>query len=449
MTDYSKQIQRIKTKIPEAKRADRRCKVFGASSHKYEISKPVTQYEVSAFEMKYSIELPACYKAFVLQIGNGGIGYNGSAAGPFYGIYPFGTRVNELIYDNTEKYLKNDSVIYPGMTDDYWKELVKNIEENDLSDDDFEEAMGVIYGGVLPFGSQGCSYLHGIILNGQYKGRVVNLDVDRQKPHVAFEANFLDWYERWLDEIVSGELLKDGPSWFGYSKGGSEEELLDSYIASDDKKSREDCLAGLLDKNALKEETLKRVENLIENSAEHKLPLIKLLCKSSYEKAKPYLLELIKDDLLSVFQFVFWYAKNNSNEWLSIITENVSRINDKETFRFCTYLLEESKINYGDIVIPFTKSEDEEIRSQAFYSLGKLPDKKQYIEIFIEGLKDNNNKVLLYVLQALSNVKDDRLLKYYREIAERFPEEQDYILSNLNYRLAEYGLTNRTVFQIY
>ncbi len=48
-------------------------------------------------------------------------------------------------------------------------------------------------------------------------------------------------------------------------------------------------------------------------------------------------------------------------------------------------------------------------------------------------------------LQALSGVKDKKLLNHYKQIAERFPIEQDYILANLNHRLADYGLTNKTI----
>ena len=44
-------------------------------------------------------------------------------------------------------------------------------------------------------------------------------------------------------------------------------------------------------------------------------------------------------------------------------------------------------------------------------------------------------------MQALSGVEDKRLLPYYKQIAKRFPEEKDYVLSNLEHRLASFGLT--------
>lgn len=324
--------------------------------------------------------------------------------------------------------------------------MTKNIDDNDdISDDDFEQELCRIYAGILPIGSQGCAYLHGLVLNGPYKGQIVNADAERQKPRFAFENNFLDWYERWLDEVISGELLTDSPSWFGYCKGGSPNELWASYLSSNSSIDREDCIVGLLNKNILPKEILNQAELAIGGNPEERVSLIQLLCKSDYEKSKPYLIELAKADLLSVFKFVYWYAKNRSFEWLTFIEENINRIDDEERFRFCTYLLRETHIDYGRLLIPFTKDDKEGIKVQAFYTLGRLANKKDYLETFIGGLKDESSRVVHSALQALEGVKDGRLLEYYKYLAEKFPVEQDYVLSNLNHRLADYGLTNKSI----
>jgi len=447
MTDYNEQVQRIKQKLQAAKKADTKLKVFGADSHKYTLSKPATAEEVTQFEQQYSIELPGCYKAFLLQVGNGGNAYASSAAGPFYGIYPLGKNVDELIYDTVERDLKNDCIIYPKMPDDYWTSLTQKLND-DLSDEDYGNERGRIFGGILPIGSQGCSYLHGIVLNGPYTGRVVNLDIDAQKPRFAFESNFLDWYERWLDEVISGQLMQGGPSWFGYSMGGLEEQLLELFLSAKDEEQKADCLNGILNKHTLQKEIVENIEQQVfQHTRGINAQLIQILCKFNYEKAKPYLIELVKTDLLSVFQFVYWYAKDKSREWAPVIEADISRIDDGETFRFCTYLLTETKGNFGPLIIPFTEKEDEDIRVTAFYTLGKLNNRQQFIDTFIKGLNDPSNRVIHTALQALSGVKDKRLLPHYKHLAEKFPVEQDYILSNLNQRLAEYGLTNVTVLR--
>ncbi len=446
-TKYHDQIQRIKRKLKEAKKADKDLKVFGADDHQYIINKPATAFEVTEFEEAYSIQLPECYKAFVLEVGNGGAGTQNSAAGPFYGIYPLGKYVDELITDNTKKYLKGPCVIYPKMTDNQWNELTKNIDEDTISDKQYEEEIGKLWAGILPVGSQGCTYIHGVILNGPYKGMVVNLDMEQQKPQFAFEKNFLDWYERWLDEVISGELIEDGPSWFGYNMGGTEESILEAYTNTEDEDDKIDCLYGLLSKNRLKESSLNKIIEILNTSDDHKDLLIRILCKTNYEKAKPYLLSLSNEDMLTVFQSVFWYAKDKSHEWLTYIQENINKINDEKTFQFCTYLLIEMKCEYGELLLPFTKNDNEEIRIDAFFALGELENKKDFIDTFIEGMKDSSNQVIHTTLQALSGVKDTRLLEHYKNLAEKFPKEQDSILVNLNHLLADYGLTNKTILK--
>jgi hypothetical protein len=446
MTLFDDQIQRIKNKLTQAKKTDKDFKVFGASSHKYQVDHPVTIEEVSKFEDRYGIHLPDCYKSFILQVGNGGIAYE-SAAGPFYGIYPLGKNVDELISDNTEKYLRNDCVIYPGMSDQYWKSLNANIDNNDdISDEDLEQEHGKIFGGILPIGSQGCSYLHGVILNGTYKGRIVNLSIDMQQPQFTFEDNFLDWYERWLDEVISGELLEEGPSWFGYSMGGPDSALIRLFLAAEDIQQKTDCLAGILSKKKLEPATIQIAEEQFLNGRdEYKTKLLQIITKFDYERAKPYLVELVQTDIGSVCKFIYWYAKGKSAEWASLIGEYMERIDEDEAFRFCTYILVAGKTDFGHLIVPFTQKDNENIRITAFYTLGQLKNKSDFLDIFIKGLNDDSNRVIHITLQALSTVHSTKLLEHYKRIAEKFPVEEDYILSNLNHRLAEYGLTNKTI----
>lgn len=443
---YSDQIQRIKKKILEAKDADKNYIAFGADQHKYQLNKPATAEKITEIENKYSIELPDCYKSFVLTVGNGGIGWQDSSAGPFFGIYPLGENMNELIDVDAEKYLKNRCVIHPKMTNEFWEALSQKINGDEtMTDEEYDHERGNLWAGILPVGSQGCSYLHGVVLNGPYRGRVVNLDIDGQKPNFAFEKNFLDWYERWLDEVISGELIDGGTGWFGYQMGGTEEELLTIFTSSTDLAEKDDCLNGLLNKKKLKHQTLSHIERLIDVNPAYKNKLIQNICKSDYERAKPHLMELLKTDLLSVFSFIYWYAKDRAKEWLKVIEAHIFRIEDEETFRFFTYLLKETNTNYGSLITPFASHPIDEIRLQSLYTLGQLKNKKDYIEIFIEGLRDPSNRVIHASLQALSGLKDKRLLASYKELAEKFPIEQDYILANLNHRLADYGLTNKTI----
>ncbi|NVN17254.1 hypothetical protein GUA46_02785 [Muricauda sp. HICW] len=213
------QIARLKKKLQRAKERDHLYKVFGAGSHRYELNAPASCSIIDAIEQHYEIQLPECYKSFVLNIGNGGRSYLCSGAGPFFGIYPVGENLDDLIHGKVEQHLKKSCSIYPNMSTIQWDKMTDSLYDDDITDEDYEELNGNLYGGLLPIGSQGCSYIHALVLNGPYKGRVVNMDRGEQiPPRFSEYTNFLDWYEGWLDEIISGKLITITPSWFGYPK---------------------------------------------------------------------------------------------------------------------------------------------------------------------------------------------------------------------------------------
>jgi len=446
-TELLNQIERIKKKLIIAKNEDKALKVFGASSHKYKIGKTVSADLIIHFETEYNLELPEDYKAFLLHIGNGGKSDQDAAAGPSYGIFPFGKNLEEFVYSNPENCLKQNCRIYPKMSDEFWTELTQNIDENDdISREDFDEELGKMFAGILPIVSQGCSYYYGLVLNGEFKGRVVNIDIDRQKPFFTFESNFLNWYERWLDGIIPESTMAKEPDLFRYTLGGFSGYILEVYFSTEDDETKMECLNGILKKEALNAETLNVLEEQYKIcSGEIQKTILQILTKFDYERAKPYLVDFSKQSLLTVFQFVFWYAKGKSADWLEFIKANADTIEDDETFRFCTYLLKETKLDYGAIIIPFTSNKSEEIRVSAYYALGQMGNKKEYISVFIEGFQDSSNRVIHTTLQALDGVEDRRLLKHYKMITEKFPKEKDYILANLNHRLKAYGLTNKTI----
>ena len=56
---------------------------FGATAHRYAFHTPLSEEAVAAFEARYNIVLPADYRAFLREVGNGG-------AGPGYGMCKLG-----------------------------------------------------------------------------------------------------------------------------------------------------------------------------------------------------------------------------------------------------------------------------------------------------------------------------------------------------------------------
>ena len=291
-------------------------------------------------------------------------------------------------------------------------------------------------------GSQGCAYYHALVLTGPYAGRVVNVNWDLIQPTFAFETNFLDWYERYLDEVISGQLLDDRPTWFGYHRGEAAEVLLTEYEQTNDRKTQTDCLDGVYHKRPpLSDTVLDKVEKLIALNNEDRDFLIEILTLSSYKRAKPYLDTLVTEKPKEVFQYICWYAQDHCADWVPVIKELLPSITDEETFDFATYLLTEGDDNFEEVILPFTDNANPRIRRTAYDTLGKSKKREQYLDTFIKGLQENDNKVLHTVIQALSEVKDKRLLPYYKEIAKHFSKDEDYILSNLKWALEPFGLT--------
>ena len=440
------QLHRIQQKLAQAKAADKNLEVFGANAHQYHLNPPVSEAEVLAFEKKYGVQLPECYRAFMLTIGDAKAKKSDFIAGPYYGLYAFGTSLDSLLYEKTETYLKAPCNLSPDMTQEEWETLsdplLPSEEEEEEDDDKYFVERAKVFGGLLPLGSQGCTYEHALVLNGKYAGRVVNVDLDLAQPKFAFEANFLDWYERYLDEVISGQLIDDRPTWFGYHRGEPAEVLLNEYEHTTDRKTQTDCLEGVYHKKPpLQPALLDKIEKLIALDNEDRTFLIEILTQSSYKRAKPYLQDLVTKDPKKVFQFVWWYAKDYCAEWVSVVKELLPTITDERTFDFATYLLTEGDDNFEEAILPFTDNENPQIRSTAYYTLGESKKKEQYLDTFIKGLQETDTGVLCTVMQALSGVEDKRLLPYYKAIAKRFPEERDYILSNLEYRLASFGLS--------
>ena len=440
------QLLRIQQKLAQAKAADKNLEVFGADAHQYHLNPPVSEAEVLAFEKKYGVQLPECYRAFMLTIGDAKAKKSDFIAGPYFGLYAFGTSVDSLLYEKIETYLKAPCNLSPDMTQEEWETLSDPLlfseEDEDDDDDKYFAERAKVFGGLLPLGSQGCTYEHALVLNGKYAGRVVNIDLELAQPKFAFEANFLDWYERYLDEVISGQLIDDRPTWFGYHRGEPAEVLLNEYEHTADHKIQTDCLEGVYHKKPpLEPALLDKIEKLIALNNDDRDFLIEILSQSSYERAKPYLQDLVTKDPKKVFQFVWWYAKDHCADWVSVVKELLPTITDERTFDFATYLLTEGDDNFEEVILPFTDNENLQIRSTAYYTLGESKKKEQYLDTFIKGLQETDTGVLCTVMQALSGVEDKRLLPYYKAIAKRFPEEKDYVLSNLEYRLASFGLT--------
>lgn len=439
---FKEQLSRIKSKLTKALEVDSKFKVFGATSHKYVVNPPIPCLELESFELKYGVKLPQDYREFLLEIGNGG-------AGPFHGLYPLGEGIDELSAKSETVSLP--ACVRPDMTDEEWRERSKKIVDDEgISDEDYDSESSVLYSGILPIGSQGCTYLHALVLTGEYAGKVMNVDMDFHKPKFCYEQNFLDWYERWLDEVISGILLADGPTWFGYSKGGGDIDLLNFFDSVDDLSSKKDALLGLQKLPSINECSCDRLKLICDSEiGELRELAIHMLVKFSYKKSVMILEELVSgsdEECKLACQAIYWYQKEYSAKWSSQIMDRISTVKNSETFSFMLYILKEAKFDYGDLLIPFYSHESEEMRVTSYYSLGLLKTKSKYRSIFVLGLKDKSPRVVHTTLQALPDERNPLLFEEFVGIIRRFKTDEHYILTNLNQILRNWGYKDQTEF---
>jgi hypothetical protein len=373
---YHEQVQRIKEKLAAAKLADEKFQVFGASSHRYTLSPPASEETVTQFESDYGLSLPTCYRTFITEIGNGGESFNNSAAGPYYGIYMLGGGLEDLLTD-PKTYLSKPVRFTSSVTPDDWNTLVAPFDDEEMSNAAFGLETNTLFQGILPIASQGCTYVTALVLNGTEKGKVVNADMDQQMPQFCFEVNFLDWYERWLDEVISGDLITDKATWFGYTMGGTDTELITKYQQSSDTDFKAKCISGLFTKKTISSATINIIETEYERSEkDSRAALLQLLTKHDYARAKPKLKLFYADNPLAVFQCVFWYAKPHADDWIPELTALLSTQKvEKNLFDFAMHVLRECHVNLKDLVSPFATNETKSIRDQALYTLKQLKQK--------------------------------------------------------------------------
>lgn len=193
------QLGRIEKKLEHLRRADRSFSVFGASSHRYVLNRELSDQQISAFEIKYRVDLPPDYRSFIRFIGDGG-------PGPYYGL---GRLENGRFADMDKR--NNDHVIdlsSPFLFSEKW-----NLTSGDFSSDtDFEDEYfkTTHINGCLRLCNFGCGVSINLVVNGAEYGNMWT--DDRISDHGIYPStelgnaakiSFLDWYELWLDQSFS------------------------------------------------------------------------------------------------------------------------------------------------------------------------------------------------------------------------------------------------------
>ncbi|WP_459209250.1 SMI1/KNR4 family protein [Aquimarina rhabdastrellae] len=332
------QIERIKVKLRLAKNTDSFFEVFGASSHKYILSSPLNIKELNDFEEKYNIILPDSYKRFLSEIGNGGLEYKNSVvgnsgAGPDYGIFKLGHPF-QFIVDTSLNYLEKEPFFNENTTEKEWNRINNELDDN-ISDEDYDAEVAKAYSGILNIGFSGCSGYLGIILNGKNKDRVVHTyDEIEYCPHFLREANFLDWYENWLDEVISGKSIKQT----GFTNE-SEESCINRFLSDKEPYWKYVSLAYLRSFDKLNDTSIKTLYKAYKKEKDKnvKLYILNLLTKFDYDNIKEEIAKLARKKPIEFLRNIHLYNKEKSIDWLNEINK-IKKLGNLELLEYIEYI---------------------------------------------------------------------------------------------------------------
>ncbi len=412
--DMQAQLHAIKRKLELVKAQDTEFTEFGSSSHEYQMDPVLSQAELEQWQREHGLVLPEPFAQFLLEIGNGG-------AGPYYGIYS----LEEATSYTEPLALSLPAILRPRMPRAEWNQLIAPlIWDEDISDEQYEQTSSQILGGMLCIGTQGCDYDMYLVLDGEYRGRIVYTnDFYEDAPFFfVYDLTFLDWYERWLDEF----LLDYHRGWFGARMPGDEQTLLHTYQHTAEQHIQTDALQAMFKFKRLSPEVLDFLHHLVSRGAseqgtvmrEHRLIAIRLIYKITPEQGKPYVLQLLTsgdaDDLLLALQMVYHSRENYPTaEFVPIIMKQLGRIEQAEALRFAGYILhEEPGVTLRDYE-HVLHSSDEEIQLAAIYATRDCVDKERDIELVEQFILNASPQLRQHIVTYWGMIPHERLLPLY------------------------------------
>ncbi len=398
-------IEELRSLLEKARATDADLKQFGAEHHKYQWNSPASLKEIEAFERETAISLPDGYRNFLLQAGNGG-------AGPFYGLFSL-EQVKGWLSWQVES--GETPYLAPGTDPDSLK---------DLGDRDHDWRRGCI-----PIESQGDTYFTYLLVAGPDRGRVVYIEYERSWIFFPREPDFLSWYIRWLREAAAGYDM----GWFGLSLDGDEETLRKLYIQADTDAER--LLAvGSMDKFPVLSEASRDfirgiLDDWIAKENVDSLPL--LAYRVDPVLYGQFLDKRWKAGLFDQVVYELYHTpaerKDLAKSWRERILDKLSELSP-ETYCIVIPLLRMGgEVKLEQVAFLLDKAEGREKR-ELLYDLGRFPDAKEHLEIWLDFLREREDLELLhYALISVPRVNESRLREALLEVQEAFPFALEHI----------------------
>ncbi|MDG4859565.1 SMI1/KNR4 family protein [Streptomyces sp. T-3] len=172
----------VRTRLREMAAQDPGRERFGADTHRYELTAALPEAEIGAFEEHHGVDLPAEYRSFVAQVGNG-------PAGPGHGLMPLTVPRPEAGDEQA--------------VDDLWAEdrlpgrIAAPFPLAEPLPGPLKASADELTRGTLLLAEEGCGMFIRLILNGPRAGEVWRIDPD-WGGFVPARGGFRAWYTEWL-----------------------------------------------------------------------------------------------------------------------------------------------------------------------------------------------------------------------------------------------------------
>jgi len=403
--DINQQLQRIKEKLKKAGKCDSKYEIFGASEHHYKLNK-INKEELDRILADNDFKLPEDFYQFLVSLGTG--------AGPYYGI----SKISKLLNGNDNMNPSKDCILYPKMSIEEWNNLIAPILDDNISDEEYDKAHERIMGGLAYIGTQGCEYDMYIVLNGSHCGRVIYTDsfYENQPFFFVYETTFLDWYERWLDEIIAGYDI----SWFGTKMSGDETALINFYTTAKDDETRLAALNSMFKFKKCSSGTilfLKACADVTEDKSCF-TTMVSLICKTSPIEGADYVLRLLAgddNDILSALTTLWHYFKDNLNPYIPFVKEALAKTESAKALTYAGYILNATNSASLNNFERFLLSNDVGMVKDAIYASCSAAhaNQRQAVDLAVKFLQHLDDNVFHAFIMFWPIFSDSRLLHIY------------------------------------
>lgn len=203
------QIDQIRKKLNRLIELDQEKKIFGADIHQYQINTALSEQQLTDYEARYGIQIPADYRLYLQTIGDGG-------AGPFYGLLPlvengeFTPDLSEDFPYTRENPLRLQMILDEDHQDQEWDHLL------DQHYTDAEKGIKIL-------AHEGCGMYSILIMRGAEYGNVWYLDLANDvgaypltSPVTQGAMHFFEWIDLWLESALA-ELETGNGSFNSYA----------------------------------------------------------------------------------------------------------------------------------------------------------------------------------------------------------------------------------------